>query len=36
MAIMGTTTSLNTWEIMPFGIAFAMIAGVILGLPTLR
>jgi branched-chain amino acid transport system permease protein len=33
---MGTTTSLNTWEIMPFGIAFAMIAGVILGLPTLR
>jgi branched-chain amino acid transport system permease protein len=36
MAIMGTTTGLNTWEIMPFGIAFAMIAGVILGLPTLR
>ena len=36
MALMGTLTSLNTWEIMPFGIAFAMIAGVILGLPTLR
>jgi branched-chain amino acid transport system permease protein len=36
MAIMGTTTGLNTWEIMPFGIAFAMLAGVILGLPTLR
>ncbi|MFM8621332.1 MAG: ABC transporter permease subunit, partial [Candidatus Nanopelagicaceae bacterium] len=36
MALMGTTTGLNTWEIMPFGIAFAMIAGVLLGLPTLR
>jgi branched-chain amino acid transport system permease protein len=36
MALMGTLTSLNTWEIMPFGIAFAMIAGVLLGLPTLR
>ena len=36
MAIMGTTTGLNTWEIMPFGIAFAMLAGVILGIPTLR
>jgi branched-chain amino acid transport system permease protein len=36
MAIMGTTTGLNTWEIMPFGIGFAMLAGVILGLPTLR
>ena len=36
MAIMGTLTSLNTWEIMPFGIAFAMISGVLLGLPTLR
>jgi branched-chain amino acid transport system permease protein len=36
MALMGTLTSLNTWEIMPFGIAFAMMAGVLLGLPTLR
>ena len=36
MALMGTLTSLNTWQIMPFGIIFAMIAGVILGLPTLR
>ena len=36
MALMGTLTSLNTWQIMPFGIAFAMIAGVLLGLPTLR
>jgi branched-chain amino acid transport system permease protein len=36
MALMGTLTSLNTWEIMPFGILFAMIAGVLLGLPTLR
>ena len=36
MALMGTLTSLNTWEIMPFGIAFAMLAGVLLGLPTLR
>ena len=36
MAIMGTNTGLNTWEIMPFGIAFAMLAGVLLGLPTLR
>ena len=36
MALMGTHTGLNTWEIMPFGIAFAMLAGVLLGLPTLR
>ena len=36
MAILGTTTGLNTWEIMPIGIAFAMIAGVLLGIPTLR
>ncbi len=27
---------LNAWEILPFGIAFAMIAGVLLGLPVLR
>ena len=36
MAILGTTTSLNTWEVMPIGIAFSMIAGVLLGIPTLR
>jgi branched-chain amino acid transport system permease protein len=36
MAILGTTTSLNFWEIMPIGIGLAMLSGVILGLPTLR
>jgi branched-chain amino acid transport system permease protein len=36
MAILGTRTSLNTWEIMPIGMALAMIAGIILGLPALR
>jgi branched-chain amino acid transport system permease protein len=36
MAILGTTTSLNTWEVMPIGIALSMIAGVLLGIPTLR
>ena len=36
MAYLGTTTNLNTWEIMPIGIALAMIAGVLLGIPTLR
>lgn len=36
MALLGTNTGLNTWEIMPIGIAFAMIAGVLLGIPTLR
>jgi branched-chain amino acid transport system permease protein len=36
MAILGTTTSLNTWEVMPIGIALTMIAGVLLGIPTLR
>jgi branched-chain amino acid transport system permease protein len=35
-AIMSTTLGWNTWEIMPFGIAFAMVSGVILGLPALR
>ena len=29
-------TGLNTWEIMPIGIAAAMFAGVLLGIPTLR
>ena len=36
MAILGTHTGLNTWEIMPFGIGFAMLAGLILAIPTLR
>jgi branched-chain amino acid transport system permease protein len=36
MGIMGTMTSLNTWEILPFGIFFAMLAGLLLGLPALR
>ena len=36
MGIMGTMTKLNTWEILPFGIFFAMIAGLLLGLPALR
>ena len=35
-AILGTHTKLNTWEILPLGMAAAMIAGVLLGLPTLR
>ena len=34
--ILSTLYGWNTWEIMPFGIAFAMLAGVILGLPALR
>lgn len=36
MALLGTHTGLNTWEIMPFGIGFAMLAGLILAIPTLR
>lgn len=36
MAILGTTTGLNTWEVMPIGIALSMLAGVLLGIPTLR
>lgn len=35
-AVLGTHTSLNTWECLPFGMAFAMVAGVLLGLPALR
>ena len=35
-AVLGTHTHLNIWEIMPFGMGAAMIAGVILGLPALR
>ncbi len=36
MAILSTTTGLNTWEIMPIGIVCAMFSGVLLGLPVLR
>jgi len=36
MAILSTRTGLNTWEIMPIGIAAAMVAGVLLAIPTLR
>ena len=36
MAIFGTTTSLNFWEILPIGMGLAMLAGVALGLPALR
>ena len=35
-AILSTLFGWNTWEILPFGIAFAMLSGVILGLPALR
>ena len=35
-AILGTRTKLNIWEILPIGMALAMLAGLILGLPTLR
>ena len=35
-AIMSTMLDWNTWEILPFGIAFAMLSGVLLGLPALR
>jgi branched-chain amino acid transport system permease protein len=33
---MSIHTALNFWEIVPFAMAFAMLAGVILGLPALR
>ncbi|MEY4692934.1 MAG: hypothetical protein RL437_214 [Actinomycetota bacterium] len=36
MAILGTRYSWNTWEVMPVGILLAMLAGVLLGIPTLR
>ena len=36
MAILGTRTSLNFWEILPIGIALSMVSGVLLGTPTLR
>ena len=35
-AILSTMYGWNTWEALPFGIAFAMFAGVLLGLPALR
>jgi branched-chain amino acid transport system permease protein len=35
-ALMSTLLDWNTWEILPFGILFAMISGVLLGLPALR
>ena len=35
-AILGTKFHMNTWEVLPIGMALAMISGVILGLPTLR
>jgi branched-chain amino acid transport system permease protein len=34
--ILSTLYGWNTWETLPFGIAFAMLAGVLLGLPALR
>ncbi len=36
MAILGTRYGWNTWEVMPVGILLAMLAGVLLGIPTLR
>jgi branched-chain amino acid transport system permease protein len=36
MGILSTLYGWNTWEAMPFGILFAMLAGVMLGLPALR
>ena len=36
MGLLGTKTGLNTWEILPIGIAMAMFAGLILGVPALR
>ena len=36
MGFLGIHTSLNTWEIMPIGVGLAMLAGLLLGMPTLR
>ena len=33
MGLLGTKTGLNSWEILPIGIAMAMFAGLILGVP---
>jgi branched-chain amino acid transport system permease protein len=35
-AILGTKFHMNTWEVLPIGMALAMLSGVLLGLPTLR
>jgi branched-chain amino acid transport system permease protein len=35
-ALMSLHTALNFWEIIPFAMGFAMLAGLILGLPALR
>lgn len=35
-AVMSAHTALNFWEIIPFAMGFAMLAGVVLGLPALR
>jgi branched-chain amino acid transport system permease protein len=35
-ALFSTLFGWNTWQVLPVGIAFAMIAGVILGFPALR
>jgi branched-chain amino acid transport system permease protein len=35
-ALLSTLLGWNTWEILPVGIALAMVSGVILGLPALR
>jgi len=34
--ILSTIYGWNTWQALPFGIGFAMVAGVLLGLPALR
>jgi len=36
MGLLGTKTDLNTWEILPIGIAMAMFSGIILGVPALK
>ncbi|MFM9098817.1 MAG: branched-chain amino acid ABC transporter permease, partial [Actinomycetota bacterium] len=36
MGLLGTRTGLNTWEILPIGIAMAMFSGIILGVPALK
>ena len=35
-AILSTLHGWNTWQILPFGILFAMFSGLLLGLPALR
>jgi len=36
MGLLGTKTGLNTWEILPIGIAMSMFAGLVLGVPALK